>query len=42
MLNNNKIIKIFACNDNIEKHLKKELLLKETNYSSNHRFRCRR
>ena len=38
MINGDKIIKIFVCNDNIEKHLKKELLLKETNYSPNHVF----
>ena len=25
-------IKIFVCNDNIDKHMKKQLLLKETNY----------
>ena len=29
-------IRILVCNDNIEKHLKKELLLKEINYSPNH------
>ena len=31
-------IRILVCNDNIEKHLKKQLLIKETNYSPKHVF----
>ena len=31
-------IKIFICTDNIDKQLKKQLLLKETNYPQNYVF----
>ena len=35
-----KNIRILVCNDNIKKHLKKELLLKEINYSPKFFFGC--
>ena len=33
-----KYIRILVCNDDLETHIKRELLLKETNYSPNHVF----